>query len=363
MKAVLDAILQLLDEKGPELSRKQIVAGFDGFIDSIQKVILSHNENHIDYFQTVEEFGKYISAKKAGGLSLETEEVVKKIGGNVPIMANAMAQSGVAAHCVGAFGYPQIDPVFSAMNPNAILYSFSDPGTTSALEFKDGKIMLAQMAGLNGADWNLLKKRIGLEKIITIFKNSDMICMLNWSEVIHTNDIWKGLLSEVFPFIKNRRRAFFDLSDCSKHSPEKIREALVLIQNFTKYCDVTLSLNKNEANLVYQATHSSSCPEPESLGLALSDFLNIDTLVIHTPVRSLAWNHSAMYQSDTFLIKNPAISTGAGDNFNAGFCLGQLMELQIDQSLVLANLLAASYMKFGFSPGLPELKHFISNVE
>lgn len=338
------------------------MAGFDGFIDSIQKVILSHTENQQpEYFKKIEDFGQYISAKKAGGLSLETEEIVKKIGGNMPIIANAIAQFGVKINCIGAFGYPDIEPVFSGMHAKTKLFSFATPGITSALEFNDGKIMLAQMTDLNEATWELIKERISLDQIIKIVESSDMLCLLNWSEVRHTDEIWEGLLQEVFPLInrKNRMKAFFDLSDCSKYSSHRIRKALELIQQFAGWCDVTLSLNKNEAALVYQSIESSSCDNPEISGIKIFQFLNIDTLVIHTPARSFAWKDSYLYQSDTFLIENPLISTGAGDNFNAGFCIGQLVELETGQLLTLANLLAACYMKNGRSPDLVDLQGFI----
>lgn len=364
MKEKLEALLERLRNSQPDLSRKQLVAGFDGFIDSIQKVVFNHPENNQpEYFKTIKDFGQYISAKETGGLSLETEEIVKKMGGNVPITANAVAQFGVSSHCIGAFGYPDIDPVFSDMHENTFLHSFANPGITSALEFNDGKIMLAQMSDLNMANWELIKGRIGLKQIIEMVESSDMICLLNWSEVRHTYEIWEGLLREVFPLIsrRSRNRVFFDLSDCSKYSSHRIRKALELIQQFTVWCDVTLSLNKNEASLVYQAIYSSSCDDPESSGIKIFQFLNINTLVVHTSTKSLAWRDSLMYQSDTFVVENPRISTGAGDNFNAGFCIGQLIELEADQSLILANWLAACYMKNGRSPGLPELQSFIND--
>ena len=75
-----EALIARLAQRRQELAQKQVVAGFDGFIDSIQKVILHYPENlPAEYFKTVGEFGQYISDKKTGGLSLETEEITKKI--------------------------------------------------------------------------------------------------------------------------------------------------------------------------------------------------------------------------------------------------------------------------------------------
>lgn len=357
-----ESLIARLAQHQQELKHKQVVAGFDGFIDSIQKVILNYAENQQpEYFKTVAEFGQYISAKQSGGLSLETEEVTRKIGGNVPIMANAMARLGVKAHCIGAFGYPVIDPVFSAMHPNTNLYTFADPGITSALEFSDGKIMLAQMTGLNNAGWEQVKHAAAPEQILKIFSESDMLCLLNWSEIRHAAEIWEGLLKEVFPNLIRQKRIkiFFDLSDCSKHSNQEIVQAINLIRQFSDFGNVTLSLNRNEAKLVYKALFSSASANLEVIGHRIYQLMNIETLIIHSAARSLAWRDSQIFHSDAFKIKDPQISTGAGDNFNAGFCVGQLLELETGESLTLANLLAASYMQNGTSADWKQLQSTI----
>lgn len=354
-----EALITRLAQGQEELNQKQVVAGFDGFIDSIQKVILNYPENQrAEYFKTVGEFGQYISAKQSGGFSLETEEITRKIGGNVPIMANAMAGLGVKAHCIGAFGFPVIDPVFLTMHPNTSLHSFADPGVTSALEFNDGKIMLAQMTGLNHAGWEQVKDAVTPQQLIKIFSESDMLCLLNWSEIRHAAEIWKGLLQEVFPTIvrKNKMKIFFDLSDCSKFSNEKIQEAIRLIRQFSKFGDVTLSLNRNEAALVYQSIFSSAGDDLKFIGGRISKFMDIETIVIHTAARSFAWHDSQIFNSEAFRIRDPQISTGAGDNFNAGFCIGQLLDLGTDDSLSLANLMAASYMQNGKSADWEQLQ-------
>ena len=365
MKDKLLAILDRLSNRQADLCNKQLMAGFDGFIDSIQKVVFNHTDNQgSGYFQTIEDFGRYITAKKSGGFSLETQEIIKKFGGNVPITANTMARFGVSAHCIGAFGYPVIDPVFSGMQQNTSLYSYANPGVTSALEFNDGKIMLAQMTGLNNADWEIVKKCVGLEKIIKIVENSDLLCLLNWSEVKHINGMWEGLLQEVFPVMTRKKKAktFFDLADCSMHNMEQIRHALELISQFTSFCDVTLSLNRNEAYLLSKALGSTSCDDPGKSGALIFHFLNINTLIVHTSARSFAWKGSHIYQADTVLVDKPMISTGAGDNFNAGFCIGELVDLETEQSLMLANLLAACYMKNGSSPDLNSIYSFVNEM-
>ncbi|MEJ5963326.1 hypothetical protein [Pedobacter immunditicola] len=58
-------IQERLQKAATMLDSKSVLAGFDGFIDSIVKVIASQAEDgSLVYFNTIEEFGAYISEKK-----------------------------------------------------------------------------------------------------------------------------------------------------------------------------------------------------------------------------------------------------------------------------------------------------------
>jgi hypothetical protein len=181
--------------------------------------------------------------------------------------------------------------------------------------------MMGQMKDLNNADWWTIKNVIGLEKIIQLYHNCDLISLVNWSELDNSNNIWQGLLTEVFPFINfTNEKAFFDLSDCSKRTNESILQALKLIEEIAKFCKVTLSLNKNEAKLVYKAIYLAEAKDDiDFLGRCIFDSLRPEMLLIHTSRKSQVWDGFSSYRAETFFIENPKISTGAGDNFNAGF--------------------------------------------
>jgi hypothetical protein len=348
------------------LASKKIAAGFDGFVDSIVKVVNNKTEGgETEHFQTIKQFGDYISAKSGSGFSLESEEQLLKLGGNMPIMANAMAQMGTSVDCVGAFGLPSVHATFTSMHPACTLHSFTNPGFTTAMEFTDGKIMLAQMTDLNHADWAVIKAAIGLEKLINIFSDADLICLVNWSELDHSNNIWQGLIDEVFTGAEaNTTRQFFiDLSDCSKRSAQGIAFALDLIKQFGRHGKVTLSLNRNEAGIVYKLLTAEEIPtELQVIGEALFARLHVATLIIHTSKMSLAWDAAGFYSNKPVFISNPTISTGAGDNFNAGFCIGQLLGLGTEASLILANSSSNCYIKSGESPTLKALHNYISQL-
>jgi hypothetical protein len=366
MKDKLLFIQERLKSAASTLAAKKVAAGFDGFVDSIVKVVNTKTEDGgTEHFQTIKQFGDYIFKKSGSGFSLESEEQLLKLGGNMPIMANAMAQIGTPVACIGAFGLPSIHAAFTGMNAACNLHSFTNPGFTTAMEFNDGKIMLAQMTDLNHADWAVIKAAIGLERLISIFSDADLICLVNWSELDHSNNIWEGLLDNVFSGAKidTNRHFFFDLSDCSKRSSDAITLAINLIKRFGNYGKVTLSLNRNEAGILYKIFVDQDLPpDLQAIGDALFPVLCANTLIIHTSKISLAWDASGSYSNQPVFISNPTISTGAGDNFNAGFCIGQLLGLGAEASLILANSSSNCYIKAGDSPALTALHNYISQL-
>ncbi|MBB5394039.1 PfkB family carbohydrate kinase [Mucilaginibacter sp. AK015] len=351
-------------QNAPELlAGKKVAAGFDGFVDSIVKVVNYKTESAgTVFFRTIGEFGSYISSKSGSGFSLESEELVQKLGGNMPIMANAMAGMGTSVNCVGAFGVPHVAPAFAGMHGNCMLYSYTNPGFTTAMEFADGKIMLAQMTDLNHADWLIIKQTIGLANLKAIFGTADLVCLVNWSELDHSNSMWQGLLTDILPgILSGQKQFFFDLSDCSKRSHEAILSAIKLIEQFGTYGKATLSLNRNEANILYKTLITDTPPaDLQAIGNKLFTTLAIDTLIIHNAKISIAWDSNGTHVSEPAFIADPKISTGAGDNFNAGYCMGKLLGLATGECLILANATSNIYMNTGDSPGIAALTNYFS---
>jgi hypothetical protein len=360
-------LINTIKDHGSILAEKKITAGFDGFIDTIVKVIKKKQAQKPGIlFSTIKEFGNYIVEKQGASLSLEIEERSSKLGGNMPIMANALGQLGATLNCVGALGYPQIHPAFKNFPPNCHLYSFADPGTATAFEFNDGKIMMAQMAELNSFGWDKIKNKIGIDTLMSLYKQSDLLCLLNWSEIDASTDIWKGILKDVLPrysFTGEKQIAFFDLSDCSKRNSESIQEVLQLLREFAKHTKVILSLNKNEARIIYKTLYDKSSKKSLSgIGKKIFEKTGIHTLVLHSAKEVAAFTDSESVAVDTFFINDPKISTGAGDNFNAGFCAAQLLKLDLDSSVILANAVSGYYVRTGTSAQLPGIINFLETI-
>lgn len=340
-------------------TEKKVVVGFDGYVDSILRVCRSQSS----FFSTLDEFGRYIEGKANKSCSLELKQVTEKIGGNMPIFSQALAKLGVPVSCIGAMGYPDVLPLFHTMPPNCRLLSVSEPGHCQALEFDDGKLMLANNEEIAQLDYSLLLQRTGKEILFSLFDSSDMMVLLNWSELQGSLSIWKGLEQDIFPYLSHKKRfAFIDLSDCSCRSAEEIREAVRLMQRFSRRFDLTLSMNRNEAERVAEA-ENISYGSIEALASQLYTRLHCSRLVIHLLDCSCYVSDGQVRHRKNFHTPHPVISTGGGDNFNAGFAFGLLHGLSCAECVDFAHSVSGFYVSHGYSPSREELFHWLEQQE
>lgn len=366
MNNKIERLIDVLKKNSGFLSQKTVTTGFDGFVDTIVRVIRNKEDNkEPEFFTTTRDFAKYVTEKSGSSFSIEYEEVNTKLGGNMPITSNALARMGMHVNCVGALGYPHIKPVFSQLSSNCSLYSFTNPGTAIAYEFTDGKIIFSQMQELNKLEWEEVKNIIGIDTLIKLYKESDLLGVFNWSEIDASTNIWKGILTDVLPNYKRageKQTAFFDLSDCSKRSDAAIIEMLSLLKQFSACMNVILSLNKNEFRCICAILFGKENDYSfENDGAKIYEHTGVDILLLHSSKQAITFSKNEIHKADSFFVTDPVISTGAGDNFNAGFITAQLLDLDMESSLIFANAVAALYIKSGISAEIKDVISFLEN--
>ena len=343
---------------------KRMIIGFDGFIDEIihavDKRVDSQTFTRID---TLLQFAKRI--EKAAGLSTNIElfPVIEKIGGNGPIMANALSQLDTIITYIGALGYPTINPVFSGMPKNCELISIAQAAHTDALEFLDGKLMLGKMSCLNDVTYENLIKSVGKENFVSMLDEIDLIATVNWSMLPHMTDIWQSIHDEILPLLKKREDKpifFVDLADPEKREPQEIKRALDLLKSYNSAFNVVLGLNKKEAydiaDILKLVGKNASLQE---VNQKLYDYLGIYCVVIHPVDQSCTVINHSYYHDFGPLAKKPKLTTGAGDNFNAGFVFGLILGLNPDDALRLGMATSGFYVRQAKSPTFVELISFI----
>ncbi len=361
-----------LRDFAPRATQSPALLGFDGFVDSIIQVV-DQRQSPTEYtpIPTIADFAERNA--DAAGKSANYELVVtqRKLGGNGPIMANALVAAGLPVTYIGALGTPEIDPVFQPLAQNATCHAIADPGLTDALEFSDGKLMFGKYQSLNAVTADTLRQSLGDTFTIAV-ANARLLGMVNWTMLLGLSDIWRMLADDVLPVCTGPRKlVFVDLADPAKRSAEDLLAALNLLGQLQARADVILGLNLAEAVRVARVLDIDPTDQPEAiledLAAAIRQTAALHAVVIHPRSGAAA---SIRDEADTTttasfagpFVQNPRLSTGAGDNFNAGFCLARLAELDTETSLCVATATSGYYVRNAASPTLQQLADFCDDL-
>ena len=341
------------------LSEKKVSLGFDGFIDSVlyvvDKRIDAENYIRMDYMK---QYGETIANAAGKSMNIEMFPVMQKIGGNGPILANSLKKLGCGISYAGAMGKNGINPAYEEMCGGIEAHSIADPAKTDAIEFLDGKIISSQLEALNDVCWEALKKEFGTDGLCRWIEQADLVSFVNWTLLVHMSEIWEGFQKEILPNMElsERKFLFIDLADPMKRTAQDIEKALTLVSGFEKYFRVVLGLNLREAQ---QLAPEKANLDPEVMAEDIRQRLQIEQVVVH-PVKSA----SAATKSGSFTVngpycEHPVLTTGAGDNFNAGYVFGLLCGCSAREALLAGVANSGFYVRNGRSASLEELKDFL----
>lgn len=361
--------LKQLSKHGSEISHKHALVGFDGFVDRISSVVDKRfgQGDKFERIETIDVFGHRILAAAGKSTNLELFINFEKLGGNGPIMANALLNAGAKTRYIGALGDEIIHPVFREFAKSTGAISVVDPGITHALEFSDGKIMLGTMSSLDGLSYDSILKHVSEGDFFDIFSRQDLICMVNWTMIPNMTELFGDLLDHVIPNLPPRdtKHYFFDLADPVKRPEGEIENVLRTIARFQNYGHVTLGLNLAETKQVYRILGKSEIDaDPDALKTMASfirNELSIGCVVVHPKESAACATKDEMCWIPGPYTENPKITTGAGDHFNAGFTSAQLLGFPPLACLTVGVSFSGHYVRTGESPSLTKVQTFIQN--
>lgn len=354
-------LLQNVIDKIDNDKTSNVIAGFDGYVDEIIHIVDKRiNQHEYSRIEEMEDFANRIKA--AAGLSANFELITtqKKLGGNGPIFANALAEQNHTIDYFGSLGVEELHPVFSNFATKCRnVFSWCNPGHTQALEFHDGKIMIGKSEHLTKIDWMNLLVEVGEDKFVSFVSKSDLIAITNWNALLNLNSIFIGI-NNLLSLTKNNPYIFIDLADPAKRTIEDIAQLLQIISDLNKNGKVIFGLNKNESRII-----------ANTLGIDEDDVIlrcskirqrmDIDYVVVHPLEGAVCASKTNTVWVDGPYTATPKMTTGAGDNFNSGFCNGMLLGMNIEESLAMGVMTSGYYVRNCKSPNRSQLKVFIQN--
>ena len=349
------------------ISDCRVVTGFDGFVDEM--ITLVGERRSLTDFTPVPDiatFGSLISS--AAGHSSLREIVVNDMhpGGCAVNLADGLASLGARVECFATLG----EPVHAAFREIADkcegFHSWGrEPGRTLAFEFADGKLMFSAVKQLADFTPELVSGFLGEGAYAAACANAHVIALTDWSLYPHMTAVWRLLQREVFAKLGQRPHFLIDLVDPASRSAPDILEMAAILRDFEPAGPLTLGLNGNEANTLSKL-HGLEPALPDAdaeavldQAVALRARLAISRVVIHRIPFAVSADADGGFVQQGPFCQSPKKSTGAGDRFNAGLCLGLALGFPAAFALALGCGASGFFVRNARSASQHELGEFL----
>lgn len=338
--------------------RPRALVGFDGYVDKLVKPRRSQALE--DCFDTVREFAETLLSMGGTSSDIAVSRMFEKIGGNGPLLADALADKGVPCTCIGAMGEEALPAPYRALAEKVTLYSVAECASSYVMEFNDGKIMLGDTDSFLHIGWKEVQDRLGSERLLELFARSRLTCFTNWSGLPRSTELLEGIIEDICPNISDTQfihTLFFDLADPTAKSPAQFQEFFSALERLRSGFERVVGLNPKECMQVYNHFYGKAADHFDSRMAEdlLRDF-PADEIVVHDAGCAYAGKTGGTLRkvSGRFL-ERPLISVGAGDNFNSGYCLGKLCSLPPADCAALGNESAVLFMQHCAPASLTQL--------
>ncbi len=362
--------LEQIARKASDAPSFKALVGLDGFVDIIVRAVDKRHGKGDQFtpIRTIPDFGGRISAAAGKSTNIEMYPTQTKIGGNGPIMANAILSMGIQTRYIGALGKPTINPVFNDFAAATQAISVANPGVTHAAEFTDGKILFGELSSLDDITFQSVLSQIGEGAFFDLVSRADLVSMVNWTMIPGMTNFLEGLIDRVLPNLGpvDSRHYFFDLADPEKRADSEIRAVLHTISKFQNFGSVTLGLNHKEAEHIGSILgHNEPSDHPDGLrrlASAIRREMQISCTVVHPTDAAACATREDSWYVEGYYTPEPLISTGAGDHFNSGFAAGRLFGFHPGVCLRLATAVSGYYVRNAASPNLSQVSELIRNL-
>lgn len=362
--------LQELSQKRSNQAGKKALVGLDGFVDTILHLVnqRSGKGEAFTRIDTIAEFGKRVSAAAGKSANIEMYPRMEKLGGNGPIMANALVAAGFPLRYVGALGKYSTHPVFQEFASKTNALSIGDPGLTNAIEFTDGKIMMGITRYLEDITYDAIVEAMGEGPLLDELSRASLVALVNWTMIPNMTSIFEDLLARALPSLPpldGGRSFFFDLADPEKRSPSDILAAIRVIAKFESFGSTVLGLNLAEGQQISRVLGISETGESvdslKAMAAKIRRELGLNMVVVHPKERAACATSQGEWCVEGPYEPNPKITTGAGDHFNAGFMTGQQLGLSPEACLTVGVCFSGFYVRTAQSPTLNDIDSFLRN--
>lgn len=336
--------------------------GFDGIVDNVRVMVAKrHSSTDFDRLATLEALRDRLddSIRSESSLTVEWELEGRRTGGHACHLSRAFNKLGADTTMIGMYGQPPVDP-FSSEFADSTLVSIGAPGYTEAVEFDDGKLLLTESSEAAGLDWETLCDRLDPARLAEQLDGTDVLGVGYWSVTSSLPELLRTLVSETWPLQSSPpEQVFFDPGDVRSLPLATIRDGAAHLRRANATVPVTVSANRSEIEQLATALNGDESGTLKQATTAAFDGLGVCRVVGHSPSKAVTVSDGTTISVRVPKTDSPAMTTSAGDHFNAGFLLGRLVGLSEAATTVIANAVAGLFVRTGTPPSYADIVRFV----
>lgn len=339
----------------------EIVFGLDGVVDTVREVI-DERQGAAEYTQISElsAISRRIDAsvEVQSSATFEWTKEATRTGGHVCHLTRALGALDYRPTMIGTFGDP-VDPVFSEEFEEYPMVSIGRPGHTDAAEFDDGKLLLTQPGDYRTLDWETLCERLDVSALANRIDETRLLGLGYWSVIPSFPDVLDGLREELWPRLSSPpEHVLIDPGDL-RHIPRSdLEDGATALAGLDDVVPTTVSANRSESQVIASLFDDSVEEIEPAVGVA-REGLDVSRFVGHGVERSASATATETASVAVPRVDDPALTTSAGDHFNAGLVVGLLAGVDEGAALVLGNSLAGWFVRNGTGPTREQLRSFV----
>lgn len=348
------------------LDGEKVVFGFDGVVDRVRRVVAKRTgPETYRTMGSMSELSDRIgeSAGMNTSLSIEWQNDGKRAGGHTSHLGRAMERLGCKPTLIGTYGEPPVE-TFTREYERADLLSVGEHATTDAVEFNDGKVLFSDSGVLASLDWETVCDAVGINTLASRIDRTRVFGIGYWATVLQLPTILEGLRTELWPRLRDPpERIILDPADIRRLSEPTLESGLEAIDRLDDTVPVTVSSNRAEtlriADLFGDADESSlpAAARTAREGLGVSKF------VAHTVHEAVSVTDAGVERVAVPHTPEPALTTSAGDHFNAGLAVGRIAGLDDGAQLIAGSALAGYFVRNAEPPTYEEFSAFVDEYE
>lgn len=348
------------------LDNQKVVFGFDGVVDRVRRVVAKRTgPEEYASMETMSEFSGRI-AESAGmdtSLSIEWQNDGKRAGGHTSHLGRAMERIGCKPTLIGTFGEPPVE-TFTSEYEHADLLSVGQHATTDAVEFSDGKVLLSDSGILASLDWETLCDSIELNTLASRIDRTKVFGIGYWATVLQMSTILEGLREELWPRLRDPpERIIFDPADIRRLSRPALESGLDALDALDDTVPITVSSNRAETLRIADLFGDAERMTLREAARTAQEGLGVSKFVVHTVREAVSATDGRVERVDIPHIDDPALTTSAGDHFNAGLVVGRLAGLDDGPQLIAGSALAGYFVRNAEPPTYDEFRTFVEEYE